>query len=124
MKLMKIQKKELMQKQIRFWSLPQILIITLKRFSNSNRKTQIFVDFPFNDLDLSKYVVGYNKETYKYDLYGVCNHSGGVLGGHYTSYIKSSNNSWYHFNDQSVDKIADSNVKSPKAYCFFYRKKK
>ena len=46
------------------------------------------VDFPLNNLDLSKYVVGYDKNSFKYDLYGICNHSGGSAGGHYTAYVK------------------------------------
>ena len=120
----KTKQKEDANKQIQFWSLPQILIVTLKRFSNSNKKNQVLVDFPFDNLDLTKYIVGYNKKSYKYKLYGVCNHSGGVLGGHYTSFIKNSNGNWYHFNDTEVSRVEDSVVKSPKAYCFFYRKKK
>ena len=28
------------------------------------------------------------ENSYKYDLYGICNHSGGVAGGHYTSFVK------------------------------------
>jgi|UniRef100_A0A6C0C117 ubiquitin carboxyl-terminal hydrolase 8 len=120
----KTNKKEDAEKRIQFWSLPQILIITLKRFSNSNRKNQALVDFPLDNLDLTKYIVGYNKTSYIYELYGICNHSGGVLGGHYTSYVKSINGNWNHFNDQSVTKINESELKSPKAYCFFYRKKK
>jgi len=110
-------------KQIRFWSLSDILIITLKRFSNTGTKNDINVDFPLEDFDLTKFVIGYNKNSYKYELYGICNHMGGVLGGHYTSYVKNSNNKWYHFNDQSVDEIDESEIKSEKAYCFFYRKK-
>jgi len=110
-------------KQIRFWSLSDILIITLKRFSNTGTKNNINVDFPLEDLDLTKFIIGYNKDSYKYELYGICNHMGGVLGGHYTSYVKNSNNKWYHFNDQSVDEIDESEIKSEKAYCFFYRKK-
>ena len=110
-------------KQIRFWSLSDILIITLKRFSNTGTKNNVNVDFPIEDLDLTKFIIGYNKDSYKYELYGICNHTGGVLGGHYTSYVKNSNNKWYHFNDQSVDEIDESEIKSEKAYCFFYRKK-
>ena len=110
-------------KQIRFWSLSDILIVTLKRFSNTGKKNNINVDFPINNFDLTKFVIGYNKDSYKYELYGICNHMGGVLGGHYTSYVKNSNNKWYHFNDQSVGEIDETEIKSEKAYCFFYRKK-
>ena len=114
------------KKKIQFWSFPTILSIDLKRFNSNNlQKNQILVTFPVTDeLDLSKYVIGYKKETYKYELYGVCNHSGNVLGGHYTAYVKNANGKWYHFNDTSVTEVGlvDSII-SPKAYCLFYRKK-
>ena len=111
-------------KQVLFWSLPNILIVTLKRFSNAGNKNQVYVDFPLDTLDLSKFVIGYDKETFKYELYGVCNHSGGVLGGHYTAFVKTTTNNWYHFNDRNVAKISENVIRSPKAYCFFFRKKK
>ena len=118
-------KKEVAKKQMLFWSLPEIFIITLKRFSNSVNKNQALVHFPLENLDMSPYVVGYDKFSYNYDLCGICNHSGGVFGGHYTAYVKNANGQWYHFNDSSVDPINDtSKLISPKSYCFFYRKKK
>ena len=117
-------KKERVERQILFWSLPHILIITLKRFSNDVRKNKHLVDFPLEDLDLSPYVVGYDKHDYVYDLYGVCCHSGGCLGGHYTAFIKNANGSWYHFDDTRVSAVKDtSSLKNQRAYCFFYRKK-
>jgi ubiquitin carboxyl-terminal hydrolase 8 len=113
-----------MRKNISFWSFPTILVIDIKRFNSQNRKNQVLVTFPLENLNLSKYVIGYNKESYVYDLYGVCNHSGNVLGGHYTSYVKNANGKWYHFNDTSVVEIGlETQIITPKAYCFFYRKK-
>lgn len=120
----KTKEKEDAKKRIMFWSLPDILVITLKRFNNDARKDQRLIDFEINSFDLSEFVVGYDKESYVYDLYGICNHSGGTLGGHYTSYVRNNNGKWYHYNDTRVDEIAESSLKSPKAYCFFYRKKK
>ena len=118
------QKKEDVKKKISFWSFPNILIIDFKRFNSRNQKNQILIDFPLDNLNLTKYVIGYKKNTYKYELYGVCNHSGGVMGGHYTSYIKNANGKWYHFNDTSVQEVPlVSSIVSPKAYCLFYRKK-
>ncbi len=112
------------KKNILFWSFPEILVIDIKRFNANNRKNQIIVSFPLSNLDLSKYVVGYSKNSYVYDLYGVCNHSGSTLGGHYTSFVKNANNKWYHFNDGSVSEISDEqSIVTPKAYCFFYRKR-
>jgi ubiquitin carboxyl-terminal hydrolase 8 len=116
--------KENIKKKISFWSFPNILVIDLKRFKSNNSKNQTFVNFPLENLNLCKYVLGYKKDSYVYDLYGICNHSGGVLGGHYTSYIKNANNKWYHFNDTLVSEVSIINsIISQKAYCLFYRKK-
>lgn len=116
--------KENIQKKIQFWSFPTILVIDFKRFNNKNQKNQMLITFPLDDLDLSKYVIGYKKNSYVYELYGVCNHSGGVLGGHYTAYVKNANNKWYHFNDTNVSEVPlIQSIISPKAYCLFYRKK-
>ena len=122
-----IGEKEPAKKNLMFWSLPTILVIDIKRFNSSNRKNQILVDFPLTELNLSKYVIGYNKETYVYDLYGVCNHGGSVQGGHYTSFVKNANDKWYHYNDTSVSEVFEQvhqqQIVSSKAYCFFYRKR-
>ena len=118
-------KKEDMRKKITFWSFPEILIIDLKRFSNNVRKNQVLVDFPLENLDLTEYIKGYNKKDFVYDLYGICNHSGNVFGGHYTAFVKNSNDKWNHFNDTNITEVRDTkNIKTNKAYCFFYRKKK
>lgn len=112
------------RKNIMFWSFPDILVIDVKRFNAMNRKNQIMIDFPLENLNLSKYVIGYDKESYIYDLYGVCNHSGSVIGGHYTSFVKNANGKWYHYNDTIVSEVAmEQHIKTPKAYCFFYRKR-
>jgi len=112
------------KKSISFWSFPNILVIDLKRFNNRSQKNQIHVTFPLDDLDLSKYVIGYKNTEFKYELYGVCNHSGSTMGGHYTCYVKNANKKWYHFNDTSVSEIGrDESIISPKAYVLFYRKK-
>ena len=118
------QMKQNVQKKITYWSLPTILVIDLKRFNSRNQKNQILVTFPLTDLNLSKYVIGYKKESYIYDLYGICNHSGNTMGGHYTSFVKNANDKWYHFNDTNVSEITNlDELITSKAYCFFYRKK-
>ena len=114
---------ENVKRQILFWSFPSILVIDLKRFSKNNNKNQKLIDIPIENLDLSKYVIGYKKDDYVYDLYGICNHSGSVHGGHYTAYVKNANNKWYSFNDTNVSEINPTMLISSKAYCLFYRKK-
>jgi len=121
----KTNKKENIKKRIQFWNLPTILVITFKRFSHTGtHKINEFIDFPINNLDLSKYVCGYNPNNYVYDLYGVCNHMGNVMGGHYTAFVRNANNEWVHYNDTSVEIIMNPNmIITPSAYCLFYRKK-
>jgi ubiquitin carboxyl-terminal hydrolase 8 len=120
----KTQQKEDVQRGISFWSLPEILIIDLKRWHGHKSKLHMKIDAPLTNADFTKYVKGYQKNSYIYDLYGVCNHSGTIHGGHYTAYIKNANGKWYEFNDTSVNEIKEETVVTPRSYCFFYRKKK
>jgi ubiquitin C-terminal hydrolase len=99
------------KKSMSFWNFPDILVVDLKRFNAMNRKNQIMVDFPVENLDLSSYVVGYN-------------HIESSMGGHYTAFVKNANGQWYHYNDSDVSEIGECHLKTPKAYCFFYRKRK
>ena len=119
----KTKEKEDIKKNTIFWSLPNILIIHLKRFNNANRKVHIMVNTPINNIDFSKYICGYNASDYVYDLFGTGNHSGNVSGGHYTANIKNANDKWYSFNDTIVNEIAEDTVINQYTYCLFYRKK-
>lgn len=116
-------KKEDVKKSIKFWNLPKILVISLKRFSHDGRqKLNSHINFPLENLDLSRYVQGYNASKYKYNLYGICNHSGGVLGGHYTAFVKHMDDKWIHFNDTHVEIVENPvSMITPLAYCLFYR---
>jgi len=115
--------KEDVNKGTLFWSLPQILIIDIKRYNFTGKKLQNYIDIPLENASFSKYINGYNPASYVYDLYGICNHSGGTAGGHYTSYVKTENGKWYEFNDTIVREINENKLISNKSYCFFYRKK-
>jgi len=97
----------------------------LKRFSpDGSQKINNLIQFPIDNLDLTKYIVGYSPSQYLYELYGVCNHYGSTHGGHYTAFVKNSSKEWIHFNDTNVEIVKDENmVITPMAYCLFYRKK-
>ena len=112
-------------KNLTYWSLPTIMAIDLKRFDASGRKSQNLVSFPLTGLDMRKYVIGYQKETCIYDLYGVCNHhSGSSHGGHYTTSVKNANGKWYEYDDQHIATIPDPRaIITSMAYCLFYRKR-
>lgn len=118
----RLNEKEEVEKKITFWSFPNILMISLKRFNNNGKKKHSIVNSPIT-LDLTKYVEGYNKESYIYDLYGICTHSGlGISGGHYWAQIKNANGKWYKFNDTQVTEIPNNIPSMQGAYCLFYRK--
>ena len=124
-------KKQNVNKRLLFWSLPNVMIIDIKRFITSystgrSKKNQNFIDIPINNVDFSKYVEGYAKETYIYDLYAICNHHGQIDGGHYSATVKNANGKWYNFNDTQVKDILinDNIISGNTPYCLFYRKKK
>jgi ubiquitin C-terminal hydrolase len=115
-------RNETIHKNILFWNFPNLLIISLKRFSPcGSYKVNNLVNFPFY-LNLSKYVIGYNPNKYIYKLCGVCNHTGNHMGGHYTSFACNSiTDEWYHYNDESISKIENTEqIITPAAYCLFY----
>ena len=122
--------KQDVRKRLSFWSLPNVLIVVLKRFEMNARghvrKIQVPVDVPCNRADFSKYVHGYNPASYVYDLFGVCNHHGGsAMGGHYTATIKNANGKWYACNDTLVKEVpldSSASIVSNLPYCLFYRK--
>jgi ubiquitin carboxyl-terminal hydrolase 8 len=109
-------------KSLTFWSLPKVLVIFFKRFDKNQQKLQHHIEFPLENLDMSKYVTGYSKSKYKYDLISVSNHMGGCNGGHYFAYCKNADKKWYKFDDNVVSTSADISTKivSSKAYCLFY----
>ncbi len=113
-------------KKIQVWTFPDVLIISLKRFSiNGMRLTKRndLVDIPVDNLDLGKYCVGYTKKKSKYSLFGICNHSGGLGGGHYFAFCKNSNGNWYSYNDTSVKKMEKEHIITNGAYVLFYKRK-
>lgn len=115
-------------KKLDLWRLPDILVFHLKRFSYSRwlkNKLDTFVNFPINNLDLSKYLGG--KDTAKgpnvYELYAVSNHYGGLGGGHYTAYCQLiDDDRWYHFDDSHVSPVDEAAVRTSAAYVLFYRR--
>jgi ubiquitin carboxyl-terminal hydrolase 19 len=133
-------------KEMSLWRLPQNLIIHLKRFSFANilrrKKLEDYVGFPLRSLDVTPYyrtsvergkgTVNQLNEPAVYDLYGVVNHYGGMLGGHYTSFARTPHATdcdrnelgWREFDDSTVKTISESSVVSRSAYILFYRLRK
>ncbi|KAK5604934.1 Ubiquitin carboxyl-terminal hydrolase 43 [Crenichthys baileyi] len=63
-------------------------------------------------------------QDYFYDLYAVCNHHGGMHGGHYTAYCRNSvDGQWYSYDDSSVDLVPEDEVCTKGAYILFYQRR-
>jgi len=123
-------KKQNVYKRLVYWSLPDVMILDIKRFEYSPEtfsyvKNQTAIRIPVENVDFSKYVDGYNKESYVYDLYGICNHHGDENFGHYTSTVKTASSKWYNFNDTNVKEVSipQNEIVGNTPYCLFYRKR-
>lgn len=75
----------------RIEALEFFLSIQCKYSKNIYLEKRQMILFIFNrGLDLSPYTkTGANESPPIYDLYGVVNHYGGILGGHYTSFVRT-----------------------------------
>jgi ubiquitin carboxyl-terminal hydrolase 4/11/15 len=128
------------EKAMSLWRLPNILVVHLKRFefkhSLRREKLETFIDFPLEDLDMSKYFAADSKQDFvennllsSYDLFGVVNHYGRLGFGHYTAYARRWNedgieSDWILFDDSSVRSgVTREDVVSNAAYILFYRRR-
>ncbi|KAF0295613.1 Ubiquitin carboxyl-terminal hydrolase 2 [Amphibalanus amphitrite] len=118
----KCQKRQKCTRSLSIQKFPRILVVHLKRFSPQERfrgKLNTTVDFSVNGLDLSPYSAG--QTPCRYSLYGVANHSGTLLSGHYTAHCRHPYTAeWYGYNDSRVHVMDQRNVNSGKAYVLFF----
>jgi len=103
-------------------------VLHLKRFGNTRKKVRTSIDFPVISFDASPIAHAdrlqtSNSDNPTYDLYAVCDHSGRLNYGHYTSTcIDPHSGSWYKFNDELVSQQNDSpKLDHAGAYILFYR---
>ena len=115
-------------KMMQIYSLPQVLVIQLKRFrSNGHYRQKIdsLVAFPLQGLDMGKYCLTGGDAKHIYDCFAVVNHSGNLGGGHYTAFVKHNvTGKWYLFDDSSVREVSNTNgIISSAAYSILYLKR-
>ncbi|XP_061782016.2 ubiquitin carboxyl-terminal hydrolase 11 isoform X2 [Nerophis lumbriciformis] len=123
-------KHQLATKKLDLWSLPEVLIIHLKRFSYTKftrEKLDTIVDFPLRNLDFSACLLRKNLSSGEppshYDLIAVSNHYGGLRDGHYTSYARNKDNGqWYYFDDSKVTYAREDQIMTNAAYVLFYHR--
>lgn len=123
-------KHQLATKKLDLWSLPEVLIIHLKRFSYikfTREKLDSIVEFPLRDLDFSGFLLRKHLSDGEppscYDLIAVSNHYGGLRDGHYTSYARNKDNGqWYYFDDSKVTYAQEDQIVTNAAYVLFYHR--
>ncbi|XP_032562874.1 ubiquitin carboxyl-terminal hydrolase 43 isoform X3 [Chiroxiphia lanceolata] len=126
--------------KLSLWTLPDILIIHLKRFrqvAEHRHKLTTLVRFPLRGLDMAPHVAQRGQpggqllgrwapwqpplrlppgcpRDYLYDLYAVCNHHGSMQGGHYTAYCCNAlDGRWYSYDDSRVEGVREAEAPPP-----------
>ncbi|KAG1670073.1 Ubiquitin carboxyl-terminal hydrolase 15 [Nymphon striatum] len=114
-------------KKFDLWSLPNVLVVHLKRFSYNRYwrdKIDTLIEFPTQGLNMAKFLIKEDHGPAVYDLIAVSNHFGGMGGGHYTAYAKNKEDGlWYYYDDTSVSSSNEENVVSKAAYVLFYQRR-
>lgn len=106
------------KKTTKLWKLPNILIITLKRFTDALQKNTKHVNIPMI-LDLQKYTL--SRDNTKYKLTSIACHSGSFFGGHYVAACKHPNNKWYGIDDLNITELNNVNISNIQdGYVYFY----
>ncbi|XP_063148668.1 ubiquitin carboxyl-terminal hydrolase 43 [Candoia aspera] len=129
--------------KLSLWTLPDILIIHLKRFrqvGEQRHKLSTLVHFPLRGLDMAPHVAKRSRGSkwgpwkqsmpedgqcnFLYDLYAVCNHHGSLHGGHYTAYCCNTlDGRWYSYDDSTVEPVLEEGISTRGAYILFYQRR-
>jgi len=111
----KCAKRTSQKRTFEFAKLPNVMVITLKRFEY-NRQTRKISKID-TDVVFPKRLE-FGQQEYK--LCSFVNHTGSFGGGHYYTYAETGENEWTEFNDSNCSTI--SNFSGRNAYILFYHK--
>lgn len=108
-------------KSNKLWTLPQVLIVLLKRFdalTMTKQNAQISVP---DELDMAAFSISDTESKYK--LQSIACHSGSMNSGHYCAACKHPSGSWCIYDDDSIIPIKGYQaVNSGLYYVLFYQK--
>ncbi|XP_059524604.1 ubiquitin carboxyl-terminal hydrolase 43 isoform X2 [Myotis daubentonii] len=129
--------------KLSLWTLPDILIVHLKRFcqvGGRRNKLSTLVKFPLCGLNMAPHVAQRSTGVapgpwpswkqpaclptsypldFLYDLYAVCNHHGSLQ-----AYCRNSlDGQWYSYDDSMVESLPEEEVITRGAYILFYQKR-
>ena len=107
--------------------LPPVIILSLKRFDNSNNKLRNKIDIDLNSVDFAKWIsfpsVSKHIRT-NYSVFAAIEQFGGTRGGHYISYAKHCDNNatdatWVRYDDTSNSEVPAEQVINQDTYVLF-----
>jgi len=110
----------------RIWKCPDVLILSIKRFTMTGGKVRTMIKYPLEGLDMSPYCIGpsLQKNNNLYDLTGVIIHMGMLFGGHYLCLCRNPGGNWVVANDMMVRRIDVKNVIDQRdAYALIYQRR-
>ena len=129
-------------KKIELWSIPDVLVVHLKRFSQTGlrqRKRETAVHFPLEGLDLTADCLGLPHQAAAardagaaaplpplYDCVAVSNHYGSTGGGHYTAFARdgaAADAKWHKYDDSHTAEVSADEVVTPAAYVLVYQRR-
>ena len=119
----KCNKSEISEQSCKLIILPEILVISLKRYDTvNNRLVKIKQGVKINShISMNEYSITGKTETYR--LKACANHVGSLGAGHYTAY-SLHDKQWYKFDDNQKPKEIDGidQINSTSVYVLFYEK--
>lgn len=89
-------------KSTKIWKLPDVLVLSIKRFGPNMRKLHNCIHLP-HTIDMTNYSIVDTDATYS--LKSVACHMGGVNSGHYYALCHHPDGHWYHIDDLNIQKI-------------------
>ena len=107
--------KRICHKRLLLKSLPNILVISFKRFEFDYEtmlkfKLNKYFEFPFQ-LDMKDYMMeNHIEECTEYCLTGIVIHNGESEFGHYYDLIKGPDDKWYKFNDENITMFEEEDI--------------
>ena len=122
-------------RRMSYWTLPEVLIISLKRFSYEKVNNEYYTKkirtkvlySPTEYLDMDKYLSNSLSET-KYLLYAIVCHRGNLDNGHYYAYCRNlglgiKESIWLKYNDEKVECVESlDDLVNEDAYILFYQR--
>eukprot|EP00736_Rhodelphis_marinus_P006055 Rmarinus@m.3877 len=101
------------EKFIQFKNLPPVLHLHLQRYDYDPQRWAVVkvssrFEYP-TTLNLDKYVAkdAEHEVPYEYELHAVLVHSGDVSAGHYSVFMRPADETWYKFDDETVEKVPE-----------------